>query len=326
MLAHIPKPFFFFVFSLNFLCSLSAAQDTEAPATAPPVTMAPVTAAPVDTTPSVSPSEYPLKSDFRCGTNVADAMDNCGKICQFPTDCPQGTFCFGSWNKCYTEEENSIQPAPATPLPRQLQAISDRRCGVTEADSRSNCNSICTNNLDCDTDAGEACWITHISYCHIMPENHPKCNYEEVENVERRCGYDEMAARGFCGAACEREGDCLLGEKCFPVHLNLCECFEAEDIFNAVTPPTQNRNLEQNSPLRQLQKTDLTIQDTNRVYFERAKEPLNKYFQADDGSSSSEDDGSSSSGDGGSSSSRNNHSASLGFLFSNLLVALPFLL
>jgi len=219
-------------------------------------------------------SEYELESDFRCGTDPDNAKNTCGTICEFITDCPSGQSCFGTWNRCYVNDDSEKAP-PTTPLPTQLQAKSDSRCGVTEADARSNCKPECTVNTDCN--AGEFCWITHTSYCHIMPENHPQCDHEEAENSILRCGYDEMAARGFCGEPCNTEADCLVpGEKCFPALLNLCQCFEEQDVLAQVIP--ESRSLLG----KQHHRRDLNEIETNREYFDRAKESLDEYFQTDD--------------------------------------------
>jgi len=263
---------------LSSLISYTLAQieapATDAPITGPPVTMPPITAPPVDTTPSASPSDHSLIADFRCGTDANDSRDNCGNICQFPTDCAPGLFCFASWNTCYVQDQDqTVLKAPASPLPTQLQPMSDFRCGVTEADARSNCKSECTVSTDCET--GESCWATHDSYCHIMPEGHPQCDYPEAENIVLRCGYDEMASRGFCGAPCENEVDCeVRDEKCYPVHLNLCECFEQQDLVDEATP---YRNLGR----RHLDQM-LEVKERNSDYFIRAKEQIDPYFQNDD--------------------------------------------
>jgi len=265
----------------------SEAPFTSPPITGPPITLPPVTAAPIDTTPSASPVEHPMKSDYRCGVDAVDAKDNCGNICEGGQDCAPGTFCFGTWNKCYAEE-SPIMVAPSSPLPPQLQPKSDFRCGVTEVDARSNCKPECTVSTDCPF--GESCWGTHINYCHMMPEGHPQCDHTEAENVERRCGRDEMAARGFCAPSCTNEVDCYgtPGDKCFPVHLNLCGCFERQDIVDQVIPQYRHRrSLEQRTlKKRYLEgiKEFTVVEETNEEYFERAEEPLNSYFQETDDS------------------------------------------
>jgi len=257
--------------------------------TVPPVTMPPITSPPVATVvenSNLSASNHPLKSDFRCGLDANDARDMCGNICEYPTDCPPGFFCFGSWNTCYTEKDRTaaevmMKSSVSSLLSQKLQPRSDFRCGINEADARSNCKPECTVNTECE--ARESCWPTHNNYCHIMPLNHPQCNHKEAENVERRCGYDEMASRGFCGAPCESEADCIVpDEKCFPVHLNLCNCFDLQDLTSENDSIEQNNNdNDNNNRVRHLDGTILRLQIkemTNRQYFEHAKEPLNEFY------------------------------------------------
>jgi len=243
---------------------------------------APITAAPNTSPPITSPpiEDVGDQADFRCGLDPIDAEENCGNLCTFPTDCAPGTFCFSSWNKCYLEDtpaQNEL-PSSKTSLPEELRPQTDFRCGVSEVDARSNCKSTCLGDGDC-TGPGERCWTTHNSYCHIMPDGHPQCDYTEAENTERRCGFDEMASRGFCGAPCDSEVDCTQpGEKCFPVHLNLCSCFEQQDAEVNVENDIKSKDGPQER-LRSLNELEIKI--TNRAYFEAAKEPLEPYFTSD---------------------------------------------
>jgi len=279
---------FSWISSAAFAQLESEAPFTSPPITGPPITLPPATAAPIDTTPpSASPFEHPMRSDYRCGIDAMDAKDNCGNICENEADCTPGTFCYFTQNKCYVKE-SPVMVAPPSPLPPQLEPKSDFRCGVTEVDARSNCKSECTVNTDCSF--GESCWGTHINYCHMMPDVHPQCGHKDAENVERRCGRDEMAARGFCGPSCTNEVDCYgaPGEKCFPVHLNLCSCFQRQDIVDQVIPQFRHqRSLEQRTLQKRYQEgiNEFTVvEETNAEYFERAEEPLNQYFREMDDS------------------------------------------
>eukprot|EP00548_Thalassiothrix_antarctica_P020464 CAMPEP_0194194442 /NCGR_PEP_ID=MMETSP0154-20130528/75584_1 /TAXON_ID=1049557 /ORGANISM="Thalassiothrix antarctica, Strain L6-D1" /LENGTH=310 /DNA_ID=CAMNT_0038918873 /DNA_START=114 /DNA_END=1046 /DNA_ORIENTATION=+ len=260
---------------LSLVLGISSAASTEAPFTAPPitgspVTNAPVTGTPVDTAPSLSKSDHLLKFDLRCGIDSFDAKDNCGNICQFSMDCAPGTFCFSTWNTCYLQEDD-VTPAPISPP--QSQPKSDFRCGVTEVDARSNCKAECTTLNDCSI--GEYCWGTHVNYCHMMPIGHPQCDHSTAENVERHCGYDEVRARGFCAPSCINDVDCqgTLGERCYPVHLNLCACFERQDELDQVIPQYRHLQLQRNGMRK----------ETNHEYFERAEEQLNSYPQENSG-------------------------------------------
>jgi len=106
----------------------------------------------------------------------------------------------------------------------------------------------------------------------MMPDGHPYCDPSVSEQIIRRCGYDEQAARSFCGNTCSDELDCVVpGEKCFPVQLNLCECFADQDEENSTNEGDVQRLLDSTGAI-----------ETNAEYFERAKEPLVRYFTADD--------------------------------------------
>eukprot|EP00548_Thalassiothrix_antarctica_P006092 CAMPEP_0194133812 /NCGR_PEP_ID=MMETSP0152-20130528/3822_1 /TAXON_ID=1049557 /ORGANISM="Thalassiothrix antarctica, Strain L6-D1" /LENGTH=443 /DNA_ID=CAMNT_0038829173 /DNA_START=199 /DNA_END=1530 /DNA_ORIENTATION=- len=162
-----------------------------------------------------------------------------------------------------------------TPLPPNLQAKSDKRCGGTEVDARSNCKPVCEDDDEC-TDS--FCLATSSNYCHIMPEDrpHPECQpeeniQEEHTNSTKRCGFDEMAASDFCGDDCATDDDCRsAGERCQPVLSNLCECFAAQD---------ERRIDERRSLLaKQYDRRDLVGTLSNNAYFSLAKQPLKKHF------------------------------------------------
>lgn len=264
MLVQLTAP----LLSLSILASLHApfiafaeASPSFAPVTAAPFTDAPVTSSPV----------VPM-SDYRCGVDEEDARLNCGQLCTVNTDCETGAFCWGTFpNTCYANSPlASLNPVPSPPIPTHLKPRSDFRCGVSEVDARSNCKSECTTAADCEP--GEFCWTTFENYCHMMPDGHPLCDHSESEQIIRRCGYDEQAARSFCGNTCSDELDCTVpGEMCFPVQLNLCECFAKQDEINT---PSEN--------IVQRQLDSVHRDETNAEYFERAKEPLARYFTAED--------------------------------------------
>jgi len=61
----------------------------------------------IDTSEEVIEEEnYPIGSDFRCGIDAIDSMNNCGNLCTYPTDCAAGLYCFGTWNTCYARDKN----------------------------------------------------------------------------------------------------------------------------------------------------------------------------------------------------------------------------
>jgi hypothetical protein len=105
-----------------------------------------------------------------------------------------------------------------------------------------------------------------------MPAPHPYCDSINAENVARRCGYDEYAARGYCGIECESVADCGVAEDCFPVQLNLCTCFEEQDAQN-FTPNTTRRTQE-------------VWYTSNAEYFLEAKKTIDPYFLSAQGTGS----------------------------------------
>jgi len=264
------------------------------------------------------------RGGFYCGTSVADSQTNCQKPCTTNDDCRQGEVCWGSWNICYDDADADEEDEPTTnstklevpssPLPTELQPVSDYRCGVSEVDARSNCGKLCTTNTDCDNDntgkniATKFCWATHANYCHVKLEQqqkiyHPYCDPTQAEQVHRRCGFDEQAARSFCGSSCETDGECSNNmERCFPVHLNLCDCFQQQDdddeklqssdSGSGSTRRRQQRHL--NVPITSTKDEQLNHNRgqyfsndapgsriiSNRKYFDAAKEPLIPYFIA----------------------------------------------
>jgi len=112
-----------------------------------------------------------------------------------------------------------------SPLPDDFKPEFGFRCGVTEVDARSNCKSECTHLVQCAE--GEECWGIQLNYCNTFEEGtHPVCTDLDLADSDSRCGYDETSARGHCGPKCNMDGECGVGEFCFPTMLNLCECHE----------------------------------------------------------------------------------------------------
>jgi len=230
-------------------------------------------------TPSSSPSEKPTASPFpsQQPTKVHSEEPSAE-----PTEEPSNVPTNMHSEKPSASPSISTPVPTLTPIPQELVAKSDYRCGVTEADARSNCKPECTVSTDCLT--GETCWTTHINYCHIMPPNHPQCADTTIENTILRCGYDEMAARGFCGTACTNELDCTVpGEKCFPLIRNMCACFEEQDVLDQVIPDATLYATDIADNFRRL--VDSNAKLTNQEYFQLAKSPLKKYYNPEDSKS-----------------------------------------
>lgn len=120
------------------------------------------------------------------------------------------------------ESESAVD---GSPLSDGLKPEFGFRCGYTEVDARSNCKPKCTHENQCSE--GEGCWGIQLNYCNAFEEGeHPICTDLDIADTDSRCGYDEAAARGYCGPKCTSDGDCGSGEFCFPTLLNLCECHE----------------------------------------------------------------------------------------------------
>lgn len=102
--------------------------------------------------------------------------------------------------------------------------------------------------------------MTFNNYCHIKPAGHPVCDDLDMgEETIRRCGFEEDDARGYCGKSCSNSGECGVGEFCYPVQRNFCNCFEKQDEEAS------------QSALRQATMT-------NAEYFSGAKEIIIPYF------------------------------------------------
>ena len=116
----------------------------------------------------------------------------------------------------------------SSPVPDDLRAAFGFRCGLTEADARSNCKPECTHHTQCDGD--EECWGIQLNYCHTFEEGeHPVCTDLDRVDSDSRCGVDEVSARSHCGAKCNVDSDCGGGELCYPVLPNYCTCHEDND-------------------------------------------------------------------------------------------------
>ena len=123
------------------------------------------------------------------------------------------------------DADESETVVDASPLPDGLKPEFGFRCGVTEVDARSNCKPKCTHANQCSE--GEGCWGIQLNYCNAFEEGkHPVCTNLDIADTDSRCGYDEAAARGYCGPKCTSDDECGSGEFCFPTLLNLCECHE----------------------------------------------------------------------------------------------------
>ena len=122
------------------------------------------------------------------------------------------------------EEDNESETVvDGSPLPDGLKPEFGFRCGITEVDARSNCKPECTHANDCSD--GEDCWGIQLNYCNAFTEGeHPVCTELDIADTDSRCGFDEAAARGYCGPKCTSDDECGSGEFCFPTLLNLCEC------------------------------------------------------------------------------------------------------
>jgi chitinase len=94
------------------------------------------------------------------------------------------------------------------------------RCGVSELDSRGNCNAVCQQQNDCAS--GQWCWTVFPNYCGSKTVR--KCTDLSQADSDPRCGVDELHARELCGNKCVSDNDCSPGQSCFSVELNTCDC------------------------------------------------------------------------------------------------------
>jgi hypothetical protein len=153
-------------------------------------------------------------------------------------------------------------PTSTPVLPEELLPRSDFRCGITELDARGNCHQECSKDISICGE-GEECWPTFTNYCHIKPEGHPECDdLEKGDEVIRRCGFEEIDARGYCGKGCLNSAECNKDEYCYPVQRNFCQCFDEQD-KEAATP---TRRRAQEAP------------QTNAEYFEEARKIIEPFF------------------------------------------------
>mmetsp|Transcript_15846 Transcript_15846/g.33498 ORF Transcript_15846/g.33498 Transcript_15846/m.33498 type:complete len:943 (+) Transcript_15846:386-3214(+) len=166
--------------------------------------------------------------DGTCGGGgIGDGVCNTGLCCSQFGFCGEGDlYCTGQngleTDATVDEGEEIINNSP---LPDDLRPSFGFRCGFTEVDARSNCKPTCTHHIQCLD--GEECWGVQLNYCNTFEEGeHPICTDLDLADEDKRCGFDEASARGYCGAKCESNDECGVGEFCFPTLLNLCECHE----------------------------------------------------------------------------------------------------
>lgn len=142
--------------------------------TTPPVvdkTPAPVdpTPAPVDPTPAPpvvdGPNweEWVVSTDSRCGTSEADARGNCRAICSSTNDCEEGQSCWPVYSNYCGSKPDVVEPC-------SLGFDRQARCGVSELVARETCGKPCNLWSDCDSLAGESCFMPHPNLCECEDE------------------------------------------------------------------------------------------------------------------------------------------------------------
>lgn len=137
-------------------------QVTTAPVveeTPPPVDPTPAPIEPTPTPPIDGPNweEWVVSTEPRCGTSEADARGNCRPTCSSVTDCDEGQACWPVFaNYCGSKPE-----------PSECTGSDDRqpRCGVSEIVARETCGMPCNVWYDCDSLAGESCFLLHPNFC-----------------------------------------------------------------------------------------------------------------------------------------------------------------
>lgn len=137
-------------------------------------------------------------------------------------------YCTGNNQLAQSDVAEGEVKLKSSPVPSDLRAAFGFRCGLTEADARSNCKPECTHHTQCDGD--EECWGVQLNYCHTFEEGeHPICTDLDKADNDSRCGVDETSARSHCGAKCTDDSECATGEFCYPVLSNYCTCHEDND-------------------------------------------------------------------------------------------------
>jgi len=137
-------------------------------------------------------------------------------------------YCTGNNQIAESDVAEGEAKLKSSPVPSDLRAAFGFRCGLTEADARSNCKPECTHHTQCDGD--EECWGVQLNYCHTFEEGeHPICTDLDKADNDSRCGVDETSARSHCGAKCTDDSECATGEFCYPVLSNYCTCHENND-------------------------------------------------------------------------------------------------
>jgi hypothetical protein len=106
------------------------------------------------------------------------------------------------------------------------------RCGISELDARGNCGRTCTNDSHCTGIVGsdgnvqrQWCYGVQANYCDSKPRS-KYCNTTTIaqQQAQYRCGIDELESRERCGKKCTKTTDCAMGEYCWSVHANTCDC------------------------------------------------------------------------------------------------------
>ena len=164
------------------------------------------------------------------GGGIGNGICNDGLCCSKYGFCGEGElYCTGLHEVVDLDAEAEAEEIRnSSPLPEGLKPEFGFRCGITEVDARSNCKPRCTHHTQCKN--GEECWGVQLNYCNAFEDiEHPVCKNLDVANTDSRCGFDEAAARGYCGAKCITDDECGEKELCYPTLLNLCECHETSN-------------------------------------------------------------------------------------------------
>jgi hypothetical protein len=164
------------------------------------------------------------------GGGIGNGICNDGLCCSKYGFCGEGElYCTGLHEVVDSNAEAEAEEIRnSSPLPEGLKPEFGFRCGITEVDARSNCKPRCTHHTQCKN--GEECWGIQLNYCNAFEDiEHPVCKDLDIANTDSRCGFDEAAARGYCGAKCTTDDECGEKELCYPTLLNLCECHETSN-------------------------------------------------------------------------------------------------
>ena len=135
---------------------------TNAPPTIAPPTNAPPTAAPPPPTssPGPPPTDLVAGTHPRCGTSETNAREMCGPECTSSADCASGEWCWGM-HPNYCSDPNFTPPGYTETTISSVYY----RCGNSEVEARSFCQTPCNWASDCDQAAGETCYAVNQNYC-----------------------------------------------------------------------------------------------------------------------------------------------------------------